>query len=44
MFSGIFEAVVGVVMIAVPEPATTGAGVVMVADGVRRIADAIDEI
>ena len=43
MFSGIFEAVSGIVMIVVPEPATTGAGVVLLADGVRRIADAIEE-
>jgi hypothetical protein len=43
MFSGIFEAVTGIVMIIVPEPATTGAGVVILADGVRRIADAIED-
>ena len=43
MFSGIFEAVTGIVMIVVPEPATTGAGVIILADGVRRISDAIED-
>ena len=44
MFSGIFEVVSGIVMIVVPEPTTTGAGVVILGDGIRRIADGIDEI
>jgi hypothetical protein len=42
MLGGIFEMVVGVVMIVVPEPATTATGVLLVGDGVRRIADDLD--
>jgi hypothetical protein len=43
MLGGVFEAAVGAVMVAVPEPATTAAGVAMIADGVRRSAKKIDE-
>jgi hypothetical protein len=42
MLGGIIETVVGVVMIVVPEPATTAAGAGLFADGVRRIVNSLD--
>ncbi|PTX14777.1 hypothetical protein SAMN04488598_1686 [Halanaerobium congolense] len=36
MLGGLVEAAVGGVLVAIPEPATTGAGTTMVVDGVRR--------
>ena len=42
MLGGIVEAAVGTVMVVVPEPATTTAGVGMIADGVRRTAKKLD--
>lgn len=42
MLGGLFEIAAGVVMIVVPEPATTGAGVGILADGIRRVADKLD--
>jgi|Wag4MinimDraft_9_1082661.scaffolds.fasta_scaffold00107_5 hypothetical protein len=43
MLGGLVEAAVGGVLIAIPEPTTTGAGATMVADGMRRTAKNIDE-
>ncbi|PTX14780.1 hypothetical protein [Halanaerobium congolense] len=43
MLGGIIEAAVGTVMVMVPEPATTAAGVAMIADGTRRTAKKIDD-
>ena len=43
MIGGILEATVGGVLVAIPDPATTGAGTAMIADGVRRSAEKIDE-
>ena len=43
MLGGIFEMVVGVIMIVIPEPATTAAGVILAADGARRVADDLDD-
>ena len=43
MLGGIFEATVGAVMVMVPEPATTAAGIAMITDGTRRSAKKIDE-
>jgi len=42
MLGGILETIGGAIMIAIPEPATTAAGSVMVADGMRRIAKSLD--
>ena len=42
MLGGLVEAAVGGVMIAIPEPTTTGAGIGLVTDGVRRLADDLD--
>jgi hypothetical protein len=41
MFGGIIEIVAGTAMIVYPEPLSTGAGITLVADGVRRITDEI---
>ncbi|MGM0369632.1 MAG: hypothetical protein ACQEP9_04385 [Bacillota bacterium] len=44
MLGGILEATVGGVMVAIPDPATTGAGIGLLVDGTNRIAEDIDEI
>ncbi|MBP7139347.1 MAG: hypothetical protein KBA47_00240 [Caldisericia bacterium] len=41
LLGSLFEAAVGAVLIVIPEPATTGAGVVLLSDGVRRGFDEI---
>lgn len=43
IISGFVETVAGAIMIVVPEPATTVTGVAIVADGIRRIANGIEE-
>ena len=43
MFGGIIEVVVGGVLIAIPDPFTSAAGAALVADGVMRLADEIEE-
>jgi len=43
MIGGILEATVGGVLVAIPDPATTAVGATMVADGMRRSAEKIDE-
>mgnify|MGYP006291690131 CR=1 FL=1 len=42
MLGGLVEAGAGVAMVVAPEPATTGAGVGLMTDGVRRIAEGLD--
>ena len=42
MLGGLVEAAAGTAMVAAPEPATTGAGVGLMADGVRRVAEDLD--
>jgi hypothetical protein len=42
MLGGIIEVVAGTAMVLYPEPATTLAGIGLVADGIRRIANNID--
>ncbi len=42
MLGGLFEIAVGTVCIVIPDPITTGAGIGMVADGVRRVANSLD--
>ncbi|MGM0369633.1 MAG: hypothetical protein ACQEP9_04390 [Bacillota bacterium] len=44
MLGGILEATVGGVLVAIPDPATTGAGIGMITDGTRRVTEELDEM
>ena len=41
MLGGIIEVVAGAAMVVYPEPLSTGAGITLVADGIRRITNEI---
>ena len=39
MYSGLIKSVCGVVMIVIPEPSTTSVGAILLADGIRDLAN-----